>query len=215
MCVKKSSLDIDENLNYPLEIKAEKLFVSLGGYKLQKALDDFNFSCKDLIVADIGASTGGFTDCLIKNDAKKIYAVDLNDQLLHPSLKEDKRVESIIKNARDLTTKDFNDKLDLIVADLSFISITYVLDVFATLLEDGKNLIVLIKPQFETGTKKRFKNGIVRDEKLRESICKNVFNQAIDYSLAPIDFTTAPINDNKNVEYLMLFTKNGQTKLKF
>ena len=213
--VNKPSFELNENIDAFVEIKTDKSFVSLGGYKLHKALEDFNFNCSNLIVADIGASTGGFTDCLLKNGAKKVFAVDLNDQLLHESLKNDSRVQSIIKNARELTKEDFPCSLDLIVADLSFISITYVLNVFSDLLEDGKNLIILIKPQFETGEKKRFKNGIVRDEKLRLNICKNIFNLANSMSLTPINFTTAPIHDNKNVEYLMLFTKNGKNKFEF
>lgn len=212
-CIEKSSFEVNELSNPVIEIKAEKLFVSLGGYKLQKSLEDFNFDCSNLVVADIGASTGGFTDCLLKNGAKKVFAVDLNDQLLHSSLKNDNRVKSVIKNARELTRNDFDSKLDLIVADLSFISITLVLEVFANLLDDGKNLIVLIKPQFETGIKKRFKNGIIRDEKLRKDACKKVFDYAKGLNLSPNKITTAPLSDNKNVEYLMLFTKNGQSNL--
>ena len=125
--INKASYEINEDLEYKIERICEDSFVSLGGFKLKKAITDFNFDCNNLIVADIGASTGGFTDCLLKNGAKKVYAIDLNDELLHKSLKEDNRVVSIIKNAKDLTLKDFDDKIDLIVADLSFISLTMVI----------------------------------------------------------------------------------------
>lgn len=211
----KSSQEIDEFSSFNVKIESQNQFVSLGGYKLQKAIDDFNLDCKDKIVADIGASTGGFTDCLLKNGAKKVFAIDLNDQLLHERLKLDNRVESIIKNAKELKREDFSSNLDLIVADLSFISLTKVLDIFSFLLDDGKQLLILIKPQFETGEKRKFKNGIIKDEKIRIDICKKIFNFANSLNFAPTNFTSAPINDKKNVEYLMLFTKNGEVKFSF
>ena len=126
----KSSFEIKEQ---EVDVKHvyESKFVSLGGYKLEKALKDFNFNVTDLVVADIGASTGGFTDCLLQNGAKKVYAIDLNDTLLHQKLKESDSVIPIIKNAKDLVLDDFSDHLDLIVADLSFISITQVLSTFS------------------------------------------------------------------------------------
>ncbi len=204
--VLKSSFEIKEQ---EVEVKHvyESKFVSLGGYKLEKALADFNFSVKDLVVADIGASTGGFTDCLLQNGAKKVYAIDLNDSLLHQSLKEDNRVIPVIKNAKDLSLEDFSDKLDLIVADLSFISITQVISTFSKLLGKDKRLIILIKPQFEMGEHKRFKNGIVKDKKIHDMVCKNVIDYAMQNSLQKLDITTAPINENKNIEFLLLLQK--------
>ncbi len=204
--VVKSSLEIkDENVK--IDYVYENKFVSLGGYKLDKALKDFNYNVKDMVVADIGASTGGFTDCLLQNQAKKVFAVDLNDTLLHQKLKEDKRVKSIVKNAKDLTLFDFDEPLDLIVADLSFISITQVIDVFSKLLSVGKNLILLIKPQFEMGEHKRFKNGIIKDKKIHDEVCNNVVKIAKEYNLGKIDITVAPINENKNIEFLLLLNK--------
>ncbi len=209
----KPAFVIDENINTKVDYLFEEKFVSLGGYKLKKALDDFNFSVNELIVADIGSSTGGFTDCLLKKGAKKVFAVDLNDQLLHSSLKRHPNVVSIIKNAKELSKTDFCDNLDLIVADLSFISITQVIDVFSSLLNSGKKLIILIKPQFEIGQRKKFKNGIIKDKKIQTDICKNIYNLAIEKSLSPIAFTTAPIIDGKNLEFLMMFEKNGDNKI--
>ena len=205
--ITKPAFEINETLEYNVERVCEKSFVSLGGFKLQKAIEDFAFSCKDLIVADVGASTGGFTDCLLKNGAKKVYAIDLNDELLHKSLKEDDRVVSIIKNAKDLVKEDFAEELDLIVADLSFISLTAVIEAFNRILPSGKQLILLIKPQFETGEKKRFKNGIIRDEKVRGRACKNVCECALSNGLTTINLTQAPINKDKNIEYLILLNK--------
>ena len=112
--IDKSSFFVDENLALIIEKKAIKQFVSLGGYKLDKAIDDFSFSVSNLICADVGSSTGGFTDCLLKRGAKKIYAIDLNDDLLHISLKNDDKVVSIIKNAKDLTRSDFLEEIDFL-----------------------------------------------------------------------------------------------------
>lgn len=191
-----------------IEIKEEESFVSLGGYKLAKALKDFNFCVKGLTVADIGASTGGFTDCLIKNGAKKVYAIDLNDELLHESLKNSDKVVRIIKNAKTLSVNDFNDNLDLITADLSFISAKQVLSVFYGLLPKNGKVILLIKPQFEIGEKRRFKNGIIKDEKTVKAVCRSVFDEAVKVGFNPINMTVAPIKQDKNTEFLILLAKN-------
>ncbi len=206
--ITKSSLVCDNLLISDIEYRYQNKFVSLGGYKLEKALCDFDFSVQDLTVADIGASTGGFTDCLLQHGAKKVFAVDLNESLLHPKIIDDDRVVSIIKNARDLKTTDFSQPLDLVVADLSFISVTYVLETFSELLDSNKHLIILVKPQFETFKKSRFKNGIVRDKKLQETICKNVIDYSISCGFSLLSHTTAPIVKDKNVEFLILLRKN-------
>ncbi len=207
--VKKPAYEIALGEHLNIEYRRNEEYVSLGGYKLNKALTDFAFSVKDLVVADIGASTGGFTDCLLQKGAKKVYAVDLNDRLLHEKLKSDDRVDLIVKNAKDLSKTDFSEDLDLIVADLSFISITSVIEVFDKLLSDKKRLLVLIKPQFETGQKCRYKNGIIRDKKVHLIVCNQVYDVGISFGFTPKAFTTAPIQQDKNLEFLMLFEKNG------
>jgi 23S rRNA (cytidine1920-2'-O)/16S rRNA (cytidine1409-2'-O)-methyltransferase len=209
----KPSYDINEQLFTDNLIKiervCEKSFVSIGGFKMDKALVDFDFSVKGFTCADIGASTGGFTDCLLKNGAKKVYAIDLNDDLLHYSLKDDDRVIPIIKNAKLLTKTDFNNENpDLFACDLSFISATQILPTIANLAIEGAFLILLIKPQFETGEKRRFKNGIIRDDKIRKKACENVLLCAKENSFTTVNITTAPIKDNKNIEYLVLLKKN-------
>ena len=209
-CIDKSSYLIDENLQYVVEKKALKQFVSLGGYKLDKALDDFNYSVENHVVADIGASTGGFTDCLLQRGASKVYCIDVNDYLLHDSLRKNKKVVSIIKNARDLTIDDLPEKIDTIVADLSFISVTYVLKQLSDILTDGKSIIILIKPQFETGTRKKYKNGIIRDSIIHKEICNNIIEFSKKCALSPVDFTVAPLNKDKNTEFLIRFIK-GRT----
>lgn len=211
--ITKSAYLLDSQRENDINIVSENSFVSLGGFKLKKALDDFKIDVSNLVAADIGASTGGFTDCLLISGVKKVYAVDLNNELLHYKLRVDDRVIPIIKNARDLTVNDFSDTLDLIVADLSFISVTYVLETFSKLLVNGAKLIILIKPQFESGEKKRFKNGIVKDKKLQLSICNTIYDFALKFDLSPIGFTTAPIVKDKNVEFLMMFEKGGMSKI--
>lgn len=196
------------------EIKSAERFVSLGGYKLAKALKDFGYGVKGLTVADVGASTGGFTDCLLQNGAEKVYAVDLNDGLLHKSLKEDKRVISVIKNAKNLSRKDLKD-ITLITADLSFISAKQVLPIFYDILPDGGNVILLIKPQFEIGEKRRFKNGIIRDGKLIKNACKEVFDAAKETGFSALKMTTAPVSEDKNTEFLILLSKNTEKSVDF
>ncbi len=194
----------DDNVEYVYE----KSYVSIGGYKLEKGLRDFKVNVNGLTIADIGASTGGFTHCLLQNGAKKVYAVDLNDGLLHQSLKQDSRVNLIVKNVKNLTIDDFEEKLDFIVGDLSFISLSQVIPVLAKLIEKKKYMMLLIKPQFETGEHKKYKNGIIRDKKIHKQVCDNVIKVAKACSFNFINITTAPITQNKNTEFLILLEKN-------
>lgn len=207
--IDKPSKEVADADFLKITIKAKESFVSLGGYKLSKALNDFDFSVKGLTVADIGASTGGFTDCLLQNGAAKVYAVDLNDDLLHNSLKNNEKVVRIINNAKNLTGEDF-ENLDLITADLSFISAKQVLGVFYKILPENGKVILLIKPQFEIGEKRKFKNGIIKDNKTIKSVCREVYDAARDLGFVVLNMTTAPIKENKNTEFLILLAKKGQ-----
>lgn len=211
----KPSYRIDENGNNDVSYNYDVKFVSLGGYKLKKALDEFEYSVRDKVTADIGASTGGFTDCLLQFGAKKVFAVDLNDELLSPDLKRNDRVIPIIKNVKYLNSGDFGASVDLVVADLSFISATIALPVISNLIDDGKDVILLIKPQFETGEKKRFKNGVVRNKKIIISICNEVLACARANNLIPQIITDAPRSREKNLELLVLFRKGGQENQNF
>lgn len=207
--VLKPSYNIDENIENNIEIKSNISFVSLGGYKLEKALSDFNYNVNNLIVLDLGASTGGFTDCALKRNAKKVYAVDLNDNLLDESLKNNEKVIRIIKNVKELKREDFNEEIDLIVADLSFISSKIYMPIISNIISDKKDVILLIKPQFEVGERKRFKNGIIKDKKLLETICKVVYDNSITNNLYPQNLTVVPYLENKNTEFLILLRKNA------
>jgi 23S rRNA (cytidine1920-2'-O)/16S rRNA (cytidine1409-2'-O)-methyltransferase len=160
-----------------------------------------------MVCADIGSSTGGFTDCLLSRGAKKVYAVDLNDDLLDESLKTDERVFFLLKNARNLILKDFNESLDFIVGDLSFISLSLIFPVLSNLMKENSFALFLIKPQFELGEKRKLKNGIITDDATRKEILKKVCDYAIKNDLVPQNITTAPIVKGKNVEYLILLKK--------
>lgn len=160
-------------------IEAEENFVSAGGFKLAKALKHFDFCVKDKIFADIGASTGGFTDCLLQNGAKKVYCIDVGQSQLDEKLKGKNVVILDGFNARNLNGDLFEEALDGAVIDVSFISLTYVLGAVANTLENGKNVLALIKPQFECESRSVGKNGIVRDDKIKAKIIEKIYNFAL------------------------------------
>jgi 23S rRNA (cytidine1920-2'-O)/16S rRNA (cytidine1409-2'-O)-methyltransferase len=190
-------------------------FVSNGGFKLDKALTDFNLDVKDMVFADIGASNGGFTDCLFQRGAKKVYCIDVGESQLDESLKDKNVVVIDNFNARNLTRDIFGEQLNGCVIDVSFISLTYILGQVANILNDGAFVIALIKPQYECQSKNIGKRGIVKDAAVHKSVIKNIYEFAQSNNLFAQNLTNAPIIDGKNKEYLILLTKNGQTKYKF
>lgn len=186
-------------------------FVSLGGYKLEKALNDFNFNVTDRIFADIGASTGGFTDCLLQRGAKKVYCIDVGESQLDERLKSSKVVIIDNFNARNLHSELFEEEIDGVVIDVSFISLTYVLDKVATVLSSGKSVLALIKPQFECESRSVGKNGIVKEPKIHRRIILKICEFAKGCGLSPQRLTTAPINKGKNIEYVILLEKGAKS----
>lgn len=190
--------------------EAEENYVSAGGFKLSKALKDFGFSVKGKIFADIGASTGGFTDCLFQNGASKVYCVDVGESLLDENLKRNNIVIIDNFNARNLCRDIFADSLDGVTIDVSFISLTYILGPVSEIIDDNGHVLALIKPQFECENRKIGKNGIVRDVKMRRQAVKKVLEYASKCRLSPLKITCAPIVDGKNIEYVALFEKNGK-----
>lgn len=192
----------------------EENFVSAGGYKLNKALKDFNFNVWGKIFADIGSSTGGFCDCLLKNGVKKVYCIDVGENQLDKSLLTDKVVVIDNYNARYLTKKIFAETLDGITIDVSFISLTYILGAAADVLDNGKYVLALIKPQFECGSKSVGKNGIVRDKETRVNIISKIYDYALSVNLSPLNLTAAPVRQGKNIEYLILLQKGARAVLK-
>ena len=184
-------------------------FVSEGGFKLDKALSDFGDDVKNLIFADIGASTGGFTDCLLQRGAKRVYAIDVGESQLDNSLVSDDRVIVMDNtNARYLSASDFQSVLDGIVADVSFISLKYLMPVISALLNNSGCAYLLIKPQFECGRSALDKHGIVKDMRLRKKAILDVVANGELYGLFAVNVTEAPIKQNKNVEYVVKFVKS-------
>jgi len=209
----KPSDDVSEGDDI-LFIKAQEQFVSNGGYKLSKALKDFSFSPAGMIFADIGASTGGFTDCLLQNGAKKVYCVDVGESLLDEKIKADKRVISIENcNARYMDKSYFPDEIAGVTADVSFISLKLVLPAAADILKDGGVIFALIKPQFECENKNIGKSGIV-SKSAHKKIISSIYDFCIENSLAPMDITNAPIREKKNIEYVAFLVKGGKAPLK-
>ncbi len=184
------------------------IFVSNGAFKLKKAFEDFDFIVQDKIVVDIGASTGGFTQCLLMHGAKRVYAVDVGESLLHFSLSSDCRVIVMDKtNARYLNKNSFSEHIDVVVSDVSFISLSYILPAISDILDVGGQAVVLIKPQFECGKSHLSKNGIVHSEKVRSEVCNNIISFAESVNLHKLDISVAPLREGKNIEYLLHLIK--------
>ena len=206
--VTKSGTTINEEDK--IEIKGDKLpFVSRGGLKLDKAIRSFNIDLKDKVCMDIGASTGGFTDCMLQNGAKKVYSVDVGYGQLAWKLRTDERVINMERtNFRYLKPEQINEKLDFASVDVSFISLDKILPVMYGLLKDNALSVCLIKPQFEAGREKVGKKGVVRESATHIEVVEKVVNLAkqLDFSVIGIDFS--PIKGPEgNIEYLLFLKK--------
>jgi 23S rRNA (cytidine1920-2'-O)/16S rRNA (cytidine1409-2'-O)-methyltransferase len=206
--VKKSSTLIGED-DF-VSIKEPKKYVGRGGEKLEFALKEFEVDPKDKVAIDIGASTGGFTDCLLKHNAQKVFAVDVGTGQLDLSLRKDARVVVLEKvNARNLTTKIILEPVDLIVMDVSFISITKILPALKNLLKNNGIIISLVKPQFE-GERGFLRKGIIKDKELHTKILLNVIEQIRRIGFIVNKITYSPIKGGKgNIEFFFLIKKSG------
>ena len=179
-------------------------YVSRGGQKLEKALDYFGISPEGKVCLDSGASTGGFTDCLLKRGAKSVYAIDVGYGQLAWTLRTDERVIVMERtNIRYVTADMLETKPELAVLDLSFISLALVLPVVRKLLTDKCEVICLVKPQFEAGKGKVGKKGVVRDPKIHKEVLDNFIKNANDSGFFVKDITHSPVTGPKgNIEYL-------------
>lgn len=188
-------------------LKSKPRFVSRGGEKIAGALVDFNFDVTSLICADVGSSTGGFTDCLLQNGAAKIYAIDVGYGLLDYTLRQDKRVVVMEKtNARYVEKLD--EPVDLVVVDASFISLKILMPVFKHWLHPQADVIALIKPQFEAGKGDVGKGGVVRDSAIHERVIMEIvdFSREMGFTIAGL--TVSPIKGPAgNVEFLIWLTQ--------
>ena len=193
-----------------IEIRGKKLkFVSRGGYKLEKALQVFPIDLTDLTCMDVGASTGGFTDCMLQNGAKFVYSIDVGTNQLAWKLRQDERVRSMEKtNIRYVTPEDVGELVDFVSIDVAFISLTKVLEPIRHLMKDGARMVCLIKPQFEAGREKVGKKGVVRDLAVHKEVMEQVITYAksLGFLIKGLDFS--PIRGPEgNIEYLLYIQK--------
>lgn len=197
-----------------IEVRGKALrYVSRGGLKLEKAMQSFSVNLNGGICMDIGASTGGFTDCMLQNGARKVYSIDVGYGQLAWKLRQDERVVNLERtNIRYVTCEQIPDSIDFFSVDVSFISLKLVLPVaFALLAENGAG-VCLIKPQFEAGREKVGKKGVVRDSSVHIEVIEQVlrFTEEIGFQVQGLDYS--PIKGPEgNIEYLMYVCKNGES----
>ncbi|MDD6328269.1 MAG: TlyA family RNA methyltransferase [Lachnospiraceae bacterium] len=198
-----------------IEVRGNVLrYVSRGGLKLEKAMQEFDVSLDGTICMDVGSSTGGFTDCMLQNGATKVYAVDVGHGQLDWKLRKDERVVCMEKtNIRYVTEEDIADKLDFSSIDVSFISLTKVLGPVKNLLKDHGQIVCLIKPQFEAGREKVGKKGVVRDKNVHKEVIHMVIDYATEIGLIPLALTFSPVKGPEgNIEYLLHLSKDTTRK---
>lgn len=204
--ITKVSFEVTENDDVKVSQSDDYEFVGRGGNKLEHAFSTFNLSAENKICVDIGASTGGFTECLLLHGASKIYAVDSGKDQLSPKLKCNEKVISMEGfNARNLTPEDIcNDEADMIVMDVSFISQKLLYPAIQRISRSGTEVVTLIKPQFEAGKQALGKHGVIKDEKVRKKVVEDIITSAKEYGFEYISHCTSPITGGDgNTEYLL------------
>lgn len=206
--IDKPGTPVDENAEITVR-EALCPYVSRGGLKLEKALELFDFTLDDAVAVDIGASTGGFTDCMLQKGARKVFAIDVGYGQLDWKLRNDPRVVNMEKvNIRYLDMDTVDKDIDFISIDVSFISLKLVFPVAAQLLAETGSLVCLVKPQFEAGRSQVGRKGIVRDPAVHREVIENVAGYAADNGLYCHGLTYSPVTGTKgNIEYLMFLRK--------
>ena len=197
----------------PIEIHGNTLkYVSRGGLKLEKAMTHFSISLDGMVCMDIGASTGGFTDCMLQNGAKKVYSVDVGYGQFAWKLRQDPRVVCMEKtNIRYVTPDDIGELVDFVSIDVAFISLTKVLEPVKALMKENAQIVCLIKPQFEAGREKVGKKGVVRDPAVHEEVIEKVIAYAKEQYLRPLALDFSPIKGPEgNIEYLLYLQKEPE-----
>lgn len=190
-------------------------YVSRGGLKLHKAVESFGLNLSDCVCMDIGASTGGFTDCMLTNGAKKVYAIDVGYGQLAWKLRCDERVVNLERtNFRYVTHEQVEEEIDFASVDVSFISLKLILPVMHTLLKDGGKSVCLIKPQFEAGKENIGKKGVVRDKNVHIAVISMITEFACENGFNVIDVDFSPIKGPEgNIEYLMFIEKTDKGEM--
>lgn len=201
-----------------IEFKGKKLkYVSRGGLKLEKAMKEFPITLKDKVCMDIGASTGGFTDCMLQNGAKKVFAVDVGYGQFAWKLRVDERVVTMERtNIRYVTKEDIGELIDFASIDVSFISLKTIMPATINLLKDTGSVVALIKPQFEAGRGKVGKKGVVRDIKVHKEVVYGIVDYLKEENLNILGLSYSPIKGPEgNIEYLVYFTKDKSIESNF
>ncbi len=197
----------------PLEVRGKGLpYVSRGGLKLEKAVKEFGLKLDGLTCMDIGASTGGFTDCMLQNSAVKVYAVDVGYGQLAWSLRNDKRVVNLERtNARRLGREQIPEEIDFFSIDVSFISLTLLLPVLRRLMAEKGRAVCLIKPQFEAGREKVGKKGVVRDKAVHREVIEKIWDFSLENGFSVLGLTFSPVKGPEgNIEYLIFLERSDQ-----
>ena len=209
----KSGQKFDVDSEFKVKDKLLK-YVSRGGLKLEKAIQSFNIKLNGCYAVDMGASTGGFTDCMLMNGALKVYALDVGYGQLDYKLRVDPRVINMEKtNIRYLDTTLIEEPIDFISIDVSFISLRHMFPVASKILKDTGAVMCLIKPQFEAGREQVGKKGIVRDSKVHVEVIGNVIGYASDNGLFPHGLDYSPVKGTKgNIEYLLYLKKTESSE---
>ena len=209
----KAGMMIDDS-EKEVEIRGEQLkYVSRGGLKLEKAMAEFPISLENKVTMDIGASTGGFTDCMLQNGAKHVYAVDVGYGQFAWKLRQDKRVVNMERtNIRYVTPEDIGEDIDFASIDVSFISLKLVLPAAYNLLASDGEIVALIKPQFEAGKGQVGKKGVVRDKSVHFDVIRSVLDFAVDNGFTVLGLSYSPIKGPEgNIEYLAYLKKSSCT----
>jgi 23S rRNA (cytidine1920-2'-O)/16S rRNA (cytidine1409-2'-O)-methyltransferase len=211
--VVKPSEEIDERLPHDVKIEYSEadLYVGRGALKLKAALESFGIDAGGRVCVDIGASTGGFTDCLLQNGAQRVYAYDSGRDQLHPRLVADPRVISREGfNARFIAPDDVGEPADIVVMDVSFISQTLIIPRLARLMKDNAAFVSLVKPQFEAGKQALGKNGIVKKREDKLAAIERVIRSGVESELRPVGIMPSPIKGGDgNEEFLVHFIKDS------
>jgi 23S rRNA (cytidine1920-2'-O)/16S rRNA (cytidine1409-2'-O)-methyltransferase len=195
-----------------IEVRGKKMkYVSRGGYKLERAMESFPIDLQDKVCMDVGSSTGGFTDCMLQNGARFVYAIDVGTNQLAWKLRQDERVRSMEKtNIRYVVLEDIGESVDFVSIDVAFISLTKVLTPVKALMGENARIVCLIKPQFEAGREKVGKKGVVREKGVHEEVIEMVMNYALGLGFHILGLDHSPIRGPEgNIEYL-LYMENDQ-----
>ncbi len=209
--VKEDKAGTSFDVNSNIEVRGKTLkYVSRGGLKLEKAMDKYGLNLEGKVCMDIGASTGGFTDCMLQNGASKVYSVDVGRGQLAWKLVQDPKVVVMDKtNIRYITRDDIDDDIEFASVDVSFISLTKIMEAVKAILTDDARMVCLIKPQFEAGREKVGKKGVVRDINVHKEVVNNIvqYMKSIGFGILGLDYS--PIKGPEgNIEYLIYIQNN-------